>query len=272
MKKGKGKVMSEAWASPDVATLSKMIAELDPFYREKKKLEPRIWRKFEYANFEFLTEDIRKKRLLHKQYDQVRDKKISTEEFEFWLKSFVEEGILSSVDKIVLEIRDHYDSILPTPPRVEVGNSIAFIFRIADKWLERGESTLRLASDDLGISFSSEVDHMRRIRVFVERKIGILTTYLFGVLYETETFLPGPGYTSVQWGDQSFTFNPTQATAIEMLDQARLGGSPDVSHVRILDRIGAVRDNAKLREYFRNHPAWNTLVISKKRGFYRLDL
>ena len=82
------------------------------------------------------------------------------------------------------------------------------------------------------------------------------------------------GYTSFTCNGKEYLVTVRQGKAIKMLHKAYKAGSPDVPHERILLKLDGTADG-QLRDTFRRTRAeklWTTLIISKKKGFYRLNI
>ncbi len=94
-------------------------------------------------------------------------------------------------------------------------------------------------------------------------------------LSEDDSFRHSVDFRSVYWRGEVFSFTTQQAQVIEMLYQAYINKTPEVSHKYILEEIGT--PSSKLKDTFRKHPgfhpAWNSLIIQgKTKGTVRLDI
>lgn len=71
-----------------------------------------------------------------------------------------------------------------------------------------------------------------------------------------------------------FELTEDQAKVVKMLWEARNNGIDSLSGDEILVEIDLVDKNftKKMKEVFKRSPAWNSLVISPKRGFYKLNI
>ena len=84
-------------------------------------------------------------------------------------------------------------------------------------------------------------------------------------------FVPSPDYRSVNFRGKVFSFTSRQAQVVEMLHKAFNSGAPDLGKDYILAELGS--RNSRLRDTFKNHGAWNFLIVSgTKRGTHRLNL
>lgn len=84
---------------------------------------------------------------------------------------------------------------------------------------------------------------------------------------------PSSDFRWVRWGEQSFTFTPTEAACVKILFDSRRDGVPVLGQLEILDRAGSNGD--RLRDVFRKNgkmnPAWGTLIVqADRKGLYRI--
>lgn len=66
-------------------------------------------------------------------------------------------------------------------------------------------------------------------------------------------------FRSVRWFGIDYTFTPTQAAVVKSLWENWENETPDVGQDAILEGAGSECD--RLRDLFRNHPAWGTLIV-----------
>jgi hypothetical protein len=91
-----------------------------------------------------------------------------------------------------------------------------------------------------------------------------------------------PDFRSVQWGDQEFTFSLCQAACLNLMNGRGwigahfiLANAPDYYPDRSKN-AGAVLDklefSRRLRDLFRGHPAWGTMIVAHEttKNLYRL--
>ncbi len=72
-------------------------------------------------------------------------------------------------------------------------------------------------------------------------------------------------------GDQEFFLNESQAHVLRILHHAAEQGTPDVGQQALLAEIES--DANRLRDLFRDSPAWNTLIVpAKTKGAFGLNL
>ena len=69
----------------------------------------------------------------------------------------------------------------------------------------------------------------------------------------------GPNYRSVYWRGQSFSFTETQGRAFGVLLSCWLDGTPDVPGDYLLATIDSDAEN--LCDLFRQHAAWNSIIV-----------
>ena len=86
---------------------------------------------------------------------------------------------------------------------------------------------------------------------------------------DTNLFEHSPCYRSVRWREQDFRFTAMQAHALGILHDNYKRGLPDTSQQALLTEIES--KSRRLRDIFRNSPAWKTLIVAgERRGTYRL--
>jgi hypothetical protein len=77
-----------------------------------------------------------------------------------------------------------------------------------------------------------------------------------------------PDFRSVHWYGGDFTFTPTQAACVGVLWEAWENGTPNVSLDYLLERAGS--EGKRLSDLFKHNPAWKTMIVTVKKGTYRL--
>lgn len=84
-------------------------------------------------------------------------------------------------------------------------------------------------------------------------------------------FRAAPGFRSVWWRGEQFTFGSKQAQVVELLFEAHQRGTPDIGQDHILVEVESRA--GRLRDLFKNHPAWNRLIIrGDGKGIFRLNI
>jgi hypothetical protein len=78
-------------------------------------------------------------------------------------------------------------------------------------------------------------------------------------------------FRSVRWYGTEYIFTPTQAACVRVLWDAWERGSPVVGQDLILETAGST--GARLRDVFDKgrHPAWETMIVSPRKGAFRLN-
>lgn len=136
--------------------------------------------------------------------------------------------------------------------------------------------------DDLDILF----DAARR---FLQRKYPgkLLKVIKLSLIDETEIVLPAnyrchgidamvsssacahsPDYRTVSWHGRHFVLTPKQAAVVKVLWDAWESGTPQVGQHYLLEACES--PGGRLRDVFRDSPAWGTLVVSEGGGMYKL--
>lgn len=88
---------------------------------------------------------------------------------------------------------------------------------------------------------------------------------------EFGSFHHSPDYASGRLGAKEFTLSPSQRVVIRELHEAWRKGTPDLSHSYLLEKLET--NTSRLRDTFKsNQDAWNTLIVSKRKGTVRLTL
>lgn len=75
-------------------------------------------------------------------------------------------------------------------------------------------------------------------------------------------------FRSVHWFGADYVFSALQAAVVRQLWEAREAGTPDVSGETLMLTAGS--ETREIRNAFREHPAWGTMIVSLRRGVYRL--
>ena len=76
-----------------------------------------------------------------------------------------------------------------------------------------------------------------------------------------------PDFASVNWFGTLHVFSTNQAACVRVLWEAWENRTPILAESTIQDAAGV---ESELRHVFRNHPAWNTMIVSPSKGRYRL--
>ena len=77
-------------------------------------------------------------------------------------------------------------------------------------------------------------------------------------------------YRSVIWYGHQYTFTANQAACVRILWESWKDGTPEVGDATVLE--GAEIDTRRLRDVFRGHPAWGSMIVKgKTKGTHRLS-
>ena len=85
-----------------------------------------------------------------------------------------------------------------------------------------------------------------------------------------DSFSHSDDYAHVRLRDDEFTLTEPQSTVIRILHEAFLLGAPDVRWTKIVAGIATSPPN--MRDVFKTVEGWRNLVVSRRRGSYRLNL
>ena len=86
----------------------------------------------------------------------------------------------------------------------------------------------------------------------------------------TEEFRHSPSYHSFMWRDKDYTVTNSVASIIRIMHEAYKNKTPDVGGDYLLTAIGS--NSKSLKDLLKDSSLWNTLIISKRKGSYRLDI
>jgi hypothetical protein len=87
---------------------------------------------------------------------------------------------------------------------------------------------------------------------------------------EDDTFSASGDYRSVRFKDELYATTKYQAIMIRVMHEAHIAGHPDVGAMKLLEAIE--NETSDVRNTFKTSPLWRTLVVSKRKGTYRLNL
>jgi hypothetical protein len=82
-------------------------------------------------------------------------------------------------------------------------------------------------------------------------------------------FAHSPDFRSVRWFGATYTFTENQAPRVGLLWQNWEKGTPDVGRQALLDAVEE-SSGQHIAHVFRDCPAWGTMIVSAKKGSYRL--
>lgn len=86
----------------------------------------------------------------------------------------------------------------------------------------------------------------------------------------TVIFRHAPDFRSVRHRGTLYAFSPSQAQVVRVLWEAYLNGTPSVGQETLLEQAGC--ESRRLRDLFRDHPAWDRLIVSTDKRAFRLRL
>lgn len=85
-----------------------------------------------------------------------------------------------------------------------------------------------------------------------------------------DEIVPNDSFNCIRWGNQEFTFNPRQADCVRVMFNAWKNNARWMHQREII--AAAEGHGERLRDKFKNHPAWGTMIASegKASGLYGL--
>lgn len=76
---------------------------------------------------------------------------------------------------------------------------------------------------------------------------------------------------TLRWNDEEFTFTAKQAVVVRMLFEHLENGTPEVGGTALLDAVDHTAPPKKLSVLFKEHPAWNRIIVEgERRGTFRI--
>ena len=252
-------------------------ADIDPLYKYLEKIGIPTRKKLEYIRNDFFINLNLRQKKYSRLLEAYQEHKLSDKGFVDKVQDLIEDEVDNYLDRLITEIKEYYDSINTSPPIEDVGKVLSMMHRIANEWFFNGEILFKQALKIAGqpISPKESPTHLRMIANRIVEKLSNFNDYLYGILYESTSFRAGEGYASVYWRGHRFSFTKKQAYIIELLHEQWKMGCPDVRQDTLLDSLGIIGKDARLRQVFRKHDAWGTLIIHAEgspRGTYRLDI
>ncbi len=76
-------------------------------------------------------------------------------------------------------------------------------------------------------------------------------------------------FASVKWDGEEYSFSPMQAECVRILWEAWQSGAPALGQAYILEKVGS--DSRRLRDLFKVHPAWGTMIVTPRKGRFQLS-
>jgi len=86
----------------------------------------------------------------------------------------------------------------------------------------------------------------------------------------TKIMYPSEDYSEVIWNRNIFYFTPMQASAVRFMNGLHEEGKKMIFQGDIMQHIESSTEF--LKDIFKNHNAWKTLIIKEKNSYYRLDI
>ena len=88
---------------------------------------------------------------------------------------------------------------------------------------------------------------------------------------EPQEFVPSPDYRRVDWRGKKFHFSPMQSHVVRLLHKEFQRGRGELGDAWVLEGVGS--HGKYLRDIFRRHGAWGTLIIEgENKGTHKLSL
>ena len=78
-----------------------------------------------------------------------------------------------------------------------------------------------------------------------------------------------PDFRAVHWSGQDYIFSPTQASVVRQLWEAWEDGNGEVGQETLLEKAGS--ESSRLRDLFKDHPAWGNVIKSCGKGVFSLN-
>jgi hypothetical protein len=103
-----------------------------------------------------------------------------------------------------------------------------------------------------------------------EVKIATENTPEIRRVHQDEPFSISNDCRSVRHKGETVTVTRKQSVMLKKLHESYLLGHPDVDKATLLSAIE--NETSRVQDTFKNSPLWQTLVVSKRKGTYRLNL
>jgi hypothetical protein len=81
---------------------------------------------------------------------------------------------------------------------------------------------------------------------------------------------PSGDYSEVTQGNTTYYFAPMQANAVRYMYERHLKGDSIIYQQEILGHVQSRSEY--LKDLFKDHPAWRTLIVRAKNNYYKLDI
>jgi hypothetical protein len=123
---------------------------------------------------------------------------------------------------------------------------------------------LKLGSRKLWWSAKAKRRYLAPPQVRVQTLTGIVAGK------QTNDFGISPDYRSVSFSGETFTLSKNQGAMLKVLYEAHLSKYPDVEKLRLLGAIE--NETSEVRDTWKSSRLWKTLIVSERRGTYRLNI
>ncbi|MCH6256805.1 hypothetical protein MLD52_09625 [Puniceicoccaceae bacterium K14] len=183
------------------------------------------------------------------------------------------EVVDNSETKIVRELC-HWEGYIPLSRHFCYG-----LFKRGKAYLREfacGQSKQRFSLPDSAESIDVELlDLMvfkeERLRFEREHQARLRICSLLDVANESEVrfFAKDSFFKTVHWNGEDYYFGNMQSNILCLLRDAANRGEPWQSGKRLLHEVGS--QSFSLSNVFKHNPIWRELIISDRRGLYRLD-
>jgi hypothetical protein len=87
---------------------------------------------------------------------------------------------------------------------------------------------------------------------------------------DADEFEVSPDYLTVRYRGEEIILTRNQSQMLKVLHGAYLSGFPDVEKLKLLAAID--NEESQVKDSWKSSPLWRTLIVSKRKGVYRLDL
>ena len=117
-------------------------------------------------------------------------------------------------------------------------------------------------------------DAERPMKVTIETDGGLLITVSVPRWWKVGGKRSAPAthsadFRTVRWFGTDYTFTPTQAAIVRQLWDAWEDGAPGIGQETLTTEAGS--ESTRLRDLFREHPAWGTMITTFGKGVYGLQ-
>ncbi len=186
-----------------------------------------------------------------------------------WLSHrYMERGIIK-LQKIIFERHEHKEGFVGLRPKdfrriYSAGSAELRVFRSA---IHDGQ-ILRLTDEPYQLPL---MVHMRDIVVLREDRQNFESVYKIDKAPPAKAnFTAAPDYRHIALSGVEYQFGDVQAAVIRQLHAVAATANPWVHGKKLLN--GTNSKATRLRDVFKSKSDWNKLIVSDRRGYYRLNL